>query len=278
MGAHDSGASQISITHSVVLEGDRVVKTFRSWERGEPRREWRGLNVLHRYAPGLGPEPISAELDAQPPWIVMSRVPGKPLGTHAVTRQQIDALVAALEALHRSVPAELLATADPQDDPTNLVTLLHRMLAGSTRPDGAASPVVREAFAAASEFVDSDWVARAEAIGRPSPAFGLCDGNLANYLWDGHVVRAVDFENAGGRDRAFDVADLVEHISLRRTSGITAHDLLERLDLRDDERERAYRPAFAVFWLLRLLPDAPSHRLNPPGSLQAQAEHLLAIL
>ncbi|HEU0285906.1 MAG TPA: hypothetical protein VFR22_02610, partial [Nocardioidaceae bacterium] len=35
-----------------------VVKRFRSWDRGEPDREWRGLSLLQTYAPGLAPEPI----------------------------------------------------------------------------------------------------------------------------------------------------------------------------------------------------------------------------
>lgn len=139
---------------------------------------------------------------------------------------------------------------------------------------------MRAAYDAALEFVRSDWVAQAGSIGSPSPVFGLCDGNLANYLWDGYCVRIIDFESAGRQDRAFDVADLAEHISLRRGSGIGADALLARLRLRSDERERvrAYRPAFAVFWLLRLLPDGPSRRRNPPGTLEDQAAHLLSLL
>jgi thiamine kinase-like enzyme len=104
--------------------------------------------------------------------------------------------------------------------------------------------------------------------------------NLANYLWDGQAVHVIDSKSAGGNDRAFDVADIGEHISLRRGSEIVADDLLKRLDLQPDERERvrSYRPAFAVFWLLMLLPDGPARWRNPPGALEDQAEHLLDIL
>lgn len=272
--------SQIFTTHDVVFDGDRVVKSFRRWERGEQLREWRGLTLLHRFAPGLGPEPISARLDADPPVIVMSRVPGQPLGTREATAEQLDALVVALERMHRCVPADLLATADPQDTPADVAELLGRMLAACPAPTAAAQPVVRDAYRAVSGFVDSDWAARAASIGEPSPVFGLCDGNLANYLWDGRSVHVIDFESAGRNDRAFDIADLTEHISLRRGSGIEARDLLSRLDLRSDERRRirAYRPAFAAFWLLRLLPDGPSRRRNPPGTLEDQAEHLLTLV
>jgi hypothetical protein len=256
------------------------VKSFRRWERGEHLREWRGLTLLHQFAPGLGPEPISAQLEVDPPVIVMSCVPGQPLGTRKATVAQIDALVVALERMHRCVPADVLAAADPQDTPADVVELLKKMLASCPPPTTAAEPVVRDAFDAVSAFIDSDWAERAASIGEPSPVFGLCDGNLANYLWDGQDVHVIDFESAGCNDRAFDIADLVEHISLRRGSGIEADDLLSRLDLRDDERERirAYRPAFAAFWLLRLLPDGPSRRRNPPGTLENQAEHLLSLV
>lgn len=276
MAADPAGA--ISTTHVIEFVEDRVVKRFRSTQRGEPSREWRGLELLHEFAPGLAPEPISAQLDAEPPFIVMSRLPGEPLGTRPATSAQLDALVIALERMHRSAPVDALAAADPQDTPESLAAMLRAALAARARPTNDAAPAVRSAFAAASELVGSDWPGRAASIGEPSPAFGLCDGNLANYLWDGRDVRVVDFESAGRNDRAFDIADLVEHISLRRGSGIAAEDLLSRLDLRPDERERirAYRPAFAAFWFLRLLPDGPSHRRNPPGTLEDQAGHLLA--
>jgi Phosphotransferase enzyme family len=275
-----SHVGKVSTTHDVELGADRVVKTFRTWERGEHLREWRGLNLLHRFAPGLGPEPISADLDAKPPRIVMSRVPGEPLGTRRATPEQVDALVIAIERMHRSVPASALATADPQDTPADVAELLKKMLTSRARPTNAATPIVHRAFEAAAEFVSSDWAARAASFGRPSPVFGLCDGNLANYLWDGQAVHVIDFESAGSNDRAFDIADLIEHISLRRGSEIVADDFLKRLDLRADEHERirAYRPAFAVFWLLMLLPDGPANRRNPPGTLEGQAEHILTIL
>ena len=274
-----SPVGKISTTHDIEFDEDRVVKTFRTWERGEHLREWRGLNLLHQFAPGLGPEPISAELNAQPPRIVMSRVPGEPLGTRQATPEQVDALVIAIERMHRSVPDSALAKADPQDTPADVAKLLKKLLTARARPTDAAPPSVRRAFNAATEFIASDWAPKAASIGKPSPVFGLCDGNLANYLWDGQAVHIIDFESAGSNDRAFDIADLIEHISLRRGSKIVAHDLLKRLDLRADEHERirAYRPAFAVFWLLMLLPDGPAHPRNPPGTLEDQANHLLAV-
>lgn len=282
-------APAVFTTHRITFDGERVVKTYRSWERGEPRREWRGLRLLHTHAPGLGPEPIEARLDEAPPSIVMGRVPGEPLGTRPVTSAQLDALAAALDRMHRSIPDNALADAEPQEDPAGFQALLLRVFADRVdradhadraRAAAGTEPVVLEALAAARAFLDSGWVERGAAIGVPSPAFCMNDGNLANYLWDGASVRVVDLESAGRLDRAYDLADFVEHISPRVGGGIRAHDLLGRLDLRPDERERvlAYRPAFAVFWLLRLLPGSGSARRNPPGTLAAQAAHLLGLL
>lgn len=152
-----SPVGKISTTHDIEFDEDRVVKTFRTWERGEHLREWRGLNLLHQFAPGLGPEPISAELNAQPPRIVMSRVPGEPLGTRQATPEQVDALVIAIERMHRSVPDSALAKADPQDTPADVAKLLKKLLTARARPTDAAPPSVRRAFNAAAEFIASDW-------------------------------------------------------------------------------------------------------------------------
>ena len=43
--------------------------------------------------------------------------------------------------------------------------------------------------------------------------FGQVDGNLANFLWDGDRVRVVDFEDSGRSDRAYELADITEHVA-----------------------------------------------------------------
>jgi hypothetical protein len=68
-------------THGITVEEGIAIKRFRSHVDGderrlygdEPRREWRALKLLARYAPGLAPRPIRAGLDADPPLIAMSR-------------------------------------------------------------------------------------------------------------------------------------------------------------------------------------------------------------
>ncbi len=94
-------------TRDVRIDHDRclVVKRFRSRHRGGPAREWAALTLLAGSAPGLAPAPVRADLDADPPAIVMSLLPGSPLGTAPpLCSAQAGALAIALQRLWRSVP------------------------------------------------------------------------------------------------------------------------------------------------------------------------------
>jgi hypothetical protein len=69
-------------THEVRIDRVRglVVKRFRSACRGEPVRELTALSLLARFAPGLAPAPVSADLDSDFPVIVMSLLHGAERG------------------------------------------------------------------------------------------------------------------------------------------------------------------------------------------------------
>jgi hypothetical protein len=80
-------------THVLEIADGQVIKRFRSWDRGEHQREWRALNVLAEFAPGLAPVPLSADLDAVPPAITMTRLPGEPLASQPITARHLDAVI-----------------------------------------------------------------------------------------------------------------------------------------------------------------------------------------
>jgi hypothetical protein len=87
-------------THEVCIDQKRgrVVKRFRSWNRGERAREWAALTLLEEFAPGLAPAPVRKDLNEIPPAIVMSWVPGAQFSAVApLSAAQIEAL--ALERL-----------------------------------------------------------------------------------------------------------------------------------------------------------------------------------
>jgi Phosphotransferase enzyme family len=264
-------------THAVELGPTVVVKRYRSWSRGEHRREWRALTLLAEYAPGLAPEPVRADLTAEPPSVTMSRVAGTPLAG-PLTTEQVDGLADAVHALQHAVPPEVLHGLPHRLlHPRDALRYLRRRCA--RRPPPGDDPLVGRAFAAVS-----DWVARPrlDAVfdAEPAPVFGTGDGNLANHLWDGSQVRMVDFEFSGRGDRAYELAELVEHVTAWVDGALDAEALLSRFTLTAAEtaRLRESRRLLALFWFLTVLADDTERPRDPPGSATRQAGRLLALL
>jgi thiamine kinase-like enzyme len=109
---------------------------------------------------------------------------------------------------------------------------------------------------------------------------GQGDGNVANFLWDGERCRLVDFEDGGLSDQAFEIADLVEHLSVWLRSVLVTEDLLRLLAPDPDAavRVRQARRVLAFYWLNMLLPGKLAHRRNPPDSCERQARRLLQLM
>jgi aminoglycoside phosphotransferase len=270
-------AGQPGTTHCIEIRGDVVVKRFRSSARGEPRREWRALGMLARYAPGLAPAPVRAALDAEPAVVVMSRLPGDAMGTQPLTAGQVAAVAASIGRLHRAVPPGVLDAAEPMPfGPAAAVARVRAMAAAIGVP---ADPAARRALRCASAWLEWGQVERAAARGGTA-VYGHGDANLANYLHDGGTVRLVDFEDCGRSDRAWELAIFTEHLSVHGRGQVPAELALGHFETAAAERARIreYRRLLATFWLLMLLPGGPSHRRNPPGTLQHQVSRLLELL
>ncbi|WP_433050853.1 hypothetical protein [Dactylosporangium sp. CS-033363] len=88
-------------THQLQVDGGRLTKRYVSWSRGEHRREWAVLRRVHDRHPDLVPEPLDADLDADPPTIAMSLLPGTPLPGGSDTDPQ-TAPATALDANRRA--------------------------------------------------------------------------------------------------------------------------------------------------------------------------------
>jgi aminoglycoside phosphotransferase (APT) family kinase protein len=256
-------------THVLEMADGHVIKRFRSWDRGEHQREWQALNVLAEFAPGLAPVPLSADLDADPPAIAMTRLPGEPLAGQPVTARHLDALVTTLNYLHTCVPSDVLAHVQPHPWLAEGATNRLRSRAAGMRhhPDG--EPIVQAAFSAAARWLDHV----AEPTEPLTAVFGQGDSYLGNFLWDGSRLRVVDFEDSGLSDRAFELACLTEHIGMWLEAGIDADDILGRCDLTAAESARVlfFRRGFAIFWLYLVL--------ERPGPVAGQqAERVLSLL
>lgn len=264
-------------THAVEVAGRRVVKRFPPGDGGRAAREWRALTLLARHAPGLAPEPLEAGLGASEPVVVMSRLDGKPLRGAVLGSEQIDALAEAVAALHVALPSGVLDGVPPR--PGHQAELIGhlRAWAGAARP--RAGGLVRQGMDAGLAWLAASGLDADGARGVP-PVFGPGDGNLANYLWDGSRVRIVDFEESGRSDRAFELAEITEHVGSWVDAPLDVPAFLDRFDLSTAEAARLprCRRLLALVWLFLLAGDDPDRPRNPPGTAERQAGRLLELL
>ncbi|HEY0937036.1 MAG TPA: aminoglycoside phosphotransferase family protein [Trebonia sp.] len=273
-------------THGVTIEGEIAVKRFRSPVAGDERRlygnealrEWRALELLARYAPGLAPRPVRAALNADQPLIVMSCIPGEPLGTAPVSEAQQTAIASALDRLHHAVPRSVLAAVSPAPGSPQLLPERIRDMAraGNT---GLLDPLPRQAHRAALGWLETGWP-QVPAFCDGQPVFAQGDPNLANHLWNGREVHLVDFEASGRGDQATELADFVEHPTVWAHAGIDAGAFLDRFELDPGQRRQVtqLRRLFAAFWIMRLRPSGRAYQHNPPGTFERQAARLLDLL
>ncbi len=209
----------------------------------------------------------------------MERLPGRPLGSARLTADQTSSLGAVLRRLYDVPLAAVRAVGitERRGGPSGSRRAVTEMLSGP----GDLSACRDQTLVRHAVEVTLDWARRHEAV--PAPALrvlGIADLNPANVLWDGAACRLVDFEDAGLTDPAYEIADHVEHLAGRRAGVYDADALVDAVGLSGQERDRvrAYRPPWAAFWLGMLLPGNRGFVRNPPGTLEAQATHVLELL
>ncbi|WP_331746224.1 aminoglycoside phosphotransferase family protein (plasmid) [Streptomyces sp. NBC_00846] len=264
-------------THAIELKPHSVIKRFRRGSREECEREWRALTLLSAYAPGLAPAPQSADLAAEEPVVVMSRLPGEPLRGQLLSEQQLKALAVATSEMYAAVPAGALEKIPVR--PGQQHELIAKIRAWTPRARPRVSTEVGKAM-----DCGLDWLARSgfEQLASPDvpQVFGPGDGNLANYLWDGSRVRIVDFEESGLSDRPFELAEITEHVASWVDQPLDVEKFLDQFDMSATERARllACRRLLALVWLFLLSFDAPQRPRNPPGTAERQADRLSRLL
>lgn len=264
-------------THGLTLGEREVRKEFVADHEAQAEREWSCLRLLAEHAPGLAPRPLRRE-DGETPVIVMERIPGEPLAPRPLSAGQTLALGASLRRLY-DVP--LAAVSDAGIGPRNggaadPPAIIHARLADHHDLSACRDPeLVRTARAAAREWLRDPRLPESRLT-----VLGIADLNPANVLWDGQVVRLVDFEDGGLTDPAYELADHVEHLGSRLHGVYDDRALTDAvgLDAEDRVRMAAYRPLWAAFWLAMLVPGSGSWHRNPPGTAEAQAAHFMALV
>jgi aminoglycoside phosphotransferase len=262
---------QARSTHEIAVVGAHVEKRFRAGEQAKARREWAALTLLAEFAPGLAALPVSADTEAPRPYVRMTRLPGEPWSGRSPTARRLDGLAVGLDRLHFCLPPEVLAEVRPQRWVAEGMANRMRALTAGSPPPYDDAPETRSAFAAARRWLDRTDGPGGQAV----PVFGRGDANLDDFLWDGERIRTVDFEESGRSDRAFELAALVEHVSVWHDAGVEAAQLLDRFDLDTEQSARVlfFRRTFAVHWLY-VVHRRPDHAGVPPR----QAERLLTLL
>ncbi|WP_328539340.1 phosphotransferase [Streptomyces sp. NBC_00344] len=269
-------------THTLAIGDATVVKRFRSWDRGEPEREWRALGLLARYAPGLAPRPLART--AVPPSLTMERIPGAPLRGSTVGPAPATALAAALHRLHEAVPRTEIDALPPRLwSPADILAAVRGQCAALAATPGP--PTDPEPYAAAltagTAWISAPRLDTLAAAPPTAPVLGSADGNLANCLWDGTRIRLVDFESSGRGDRIQELAEITEHVSAWSDSDLDTDALIGCFTLTrtDTSRLRDLRRLTALMWLCMLTHDSRTpHPRNPPGTTGRQARRLLDLL
>jgi aminoglycoside phosphotransferase (APT) family kinase protein len=266
-------------THDVTFTATEVRKRYVSWDRGEAEREWSCLTVLAGHAPGVAPKPLRREQEAGAPVLVMQRLPGDPLGDVPLTSPQTQALGRTLRQVY-DIPRKSIEAAGIRErvcGPTDMADQVREWLTASYDADELRDPPLVTAALESAHH----WLTATDQLPQPHlTTLGIADLNPANILWDGRTCRLVDFEDGGLTDPAFELADHTEHIAARLSNIFDTEALTAAVGLTTAERQRmtAYRPLWATYWLLMLLPGNGGFRRNPPGTTEAQATHVLTLL
>ncbi|MFC8128537.1 phosphotransferase [Streptomyces sp. NPDC057302] len=209
----------------------------------------------------------------------MSRLAGVAMRGWELRDEQVKALAEAARKLHAAVPADTLQEVPIR--PGQQSDLIGHLIvwAGAARPKASDGPV------ALAMDRGLDWLARSgldtdAALDVPQ-VFGPGDASLANYLWDGSRVRVVDFEDSGRSDRAFELAEITEHVGSWVEHPLDVPSFLRHFNLTATESARLEdcRRLLALVWLFLLNFDSQSaHAKNPVGTVERQADRLLALL
>lgn len=208
----------------------------------------------------------------------MTRLPGESLGGRTLTAAQTEALAASLHRLHTAVPESALAALPrrlwhPAEAVANLrAEMTRRLEVGDDPRTNIALGQFRHWLSSA----EPDWLVAAAA----PVVLGRADGNLSNFVEADGVARLVDFEDSGRSDRAYELADVSEHVSMWLDDSVDTDAFTKAAALGPDEQKRfdGFRRLWAGFWLLMLLPGSPAHARNPAGTLQRQVQRTLAAM
>ena len=216
LGLHALDGARNNLVYRHQPEGEAepsIIKLYyKTDERRRVERESAALTLLTQHGVARVPRLLWQDEHPRTPALGMTVMPGIPLPELTNPASALPGFVATWQRIHAVAPTGLLAGLPRIDDSSHFIARLTGQW-----PDQLAqsegdpqTPEMLQLLKAWQHSGDADVL----AVAQPA-AFSRGDANLLNWLAHGDEVAAVDFEFAGYSDAAYDVAELVEHISAR---------------------------------------------------------------
>lgn len=232
-------------------DGPVAIKIYRKDDRFLADREWLSLTLLSEHCPGAAPAPLWTDPRRTQPAVGMTVIPGRPCPAGAGQPMIAQAVITTLLEFAGLPLSGQLAVMPRAKRPEHYA----RSLTGKWASELGTSP--SDALTRDLLQLLGQWASSPDSGILTAPAarvFSHGDGNLDNWLWDGQQLRCIDFEFAGWSDVAFDLADLVEHISARAISDSAWDAAIADASLQGTALHRytAVRRTCALRWLAAL--------------------------
>lgn len=266
---------------------DLVVKFTIRDERDRAGREYHALLALRDANLTIAPQPIWLERTryAQPV-VVQTWLDGDVRADVPADDVEWEALLGHLVTLHTLTPDKTQVTLPASTLSARSCDEAKALVRGhAARIPGPEQPsFMRELLQRFEQTIFPEW---------PAPRLALCraDPNLTNFIRHPGTWSAVDWENAGWGDPAFEIADLTTHPAYLAVPQAQWEKVIARYcelsrDAAMQERIQAYRRVMAVWWVVRLcryqyeIPRDLDHRLVAPrpdwqADVRRKLEHYL---
>jgi aminoglycoside phosphotransferase (APT) family kinase protein len=234
-------------------EGLTCIKVYKVDERRRPEREWHALTLLAAHDVSSVPRPLWRADNADSPAVGMTFVTGTAITDEA--RDHHEASLAGLIETWRHIHA--VRVEGPLADFVRIDSAAHYVeritdIWAKQLADHRTDPLTPRLEALLDHWSNSgDRQILAES---QPPTFSRGDANLLNWLHEPATGKTacVDFEFSGTSDTAFDVADLVEHISGRTFTDDVWNEVVDVLgggEAAFTRRFRAAQRTCALRWL-----------------------------
>lgn len=201
-----TGGTNNVLYRAIGPDADIVIKWCIRDERQRAQREHDALAVLHAVQPGCAPIPIMVDMDRyRQPVVVQSYVTGAVYVTPPETDDEWQSLIECLARIHQ-VQYRLDAPIRPGVINAHSVATARQLIQTQLDaiPFGAHPATLRELIRA----LDATTIPELPPI-----PLVLChvDSNHRNFVRTPDGVVAVDWENSGWGDPAFEIAELIAH-------------------------------------------------------------------